>query len=814
PAEVRQQRIHHENGRDYWEFHCPGQNDAVGKKIQVSLFSPRGMNIYQETLTLTREMLPDHGLFRLPIRLPQFYPSGKLVLRANTKEVAIPPALTYEFDFDNPRLAKPHHDFRIIDGIVHRDGKAVSVAIGNTFHNFAEAGYHKIPFKFRAVWTSSMPAIDWWIGENQYDFSVVDAKVEACLQVDPNVEIFLFAGINPPAWWGEKHPDALARYADGSLPPVPLAPVSFASEQFRKDSARAMQALVRHVQGTPYADKIAGYLLDCGYTAEWQHWDSFRGNGNRMLDYSEPARQAFAEFMKQHAPGLPAILPSPVERLKAGNGLFLDPEMDRNIILHSQFHSEIIADSITNAAHLLREEAGDGQLIAVYYGYPLEFANMGLKLHNAGHNSLAKILACRDIDMILSPPSYGVRNLGESGEDMKPFSSIRASNKLSIIDDDTRTHLINRPVGFFQTINAEQTQNILRRNFGRTLCRQEPLCCYALTSGNEFSSQKILQDIKTTMAAMDFALESGVKSAAEIAVVVSERANNATAYTEQTTPETPELQEYTPDGNVRIRPRLSQPVMADLVYYQRNNLARLGAPADWFLAEDIRRVAKRPYKLWIFLNIFHPDQSFCQALDTIRNSNAKLLFIYSAGGLKIPSLAGIPLQKSRSPMKARLSFPDVSHPLLQYMRSNPDTPQTPVAPLFHALCDSSTIPLGYYPDGTVGCALKHNTVFFGNPRLSPDFARSVASWSNIHIFCDTNDVLYANHAFVTIHAVSSGKKTLRFPNRCDVIDVFEKKLLGRDVFCFEFEMYLHESKVFYYGSDGETLLEKLSQSKL
>ena len=74
--------------------------------------------------------------------------------------------------------------------------------------------------------------------------------------------------------------------------------------------------------------------------------------------------------------------------------------------------------------------------------------------------------------------------------------------------------------------------------------------------------------------------------------------------------------------------------------------------------------------------------------------------------------------------------------------------------------------------------------------------RALARHAGCHIYSDNDDVLYANHNYVTLHASSSGKKKLRFNRPASPFEVHEEKFYGKDTLEIEFDMYLGETKMF------------------
>ncbi|MBE6358695.1 MAG: hypothetical protein E7057_05540 [Lentisphaerae bacterium] len=795
-------RLVKENGKYFWEFDC-GTAADTGTRVVVTLldaasFSDDAEKLFEKTFTVSQVTRPAPGKFRFPVELPEYYPSAKLKLRCFSGNINWgQPEFT--FDFTNERKRGRELDCRVVNGRVLLNGKPVYPVIGNSYHSFAEANYHLAGVNFRTAWSI------FWVGVDQYDFTDIDAKVNEILALDENVKLWLFPSINAPETWGKAFPDERVCYFDGTHPHLKGGLASFASHRFREDAARALEKFIEHVQNSSYADKVIGYVVACGYTDEWQHWDSHRGNPKgAMLDYSPAAKREYARFIAENAPELSTELPTPAERVAAGQGMLLDPEKHKKIFLHSQFHSKIVADCIEFVIKRVRKAAGEGKLLGIYYGYLLEYANMGFKVHNSGHNALAQVLNIRELDALFSPPSYGVRTLGDGGGDMKPYGSIRLSGKLSIIDDDTRTHMIGRPVGFYQTVNPIHTRNIMRRNFGRDLCRMEAVSLFSLTTGNEFSSPETVADIRRFMKVADFALRENVKTNAEIAVVVSERGNSATRYCD-IFDRIGSQQLYNGNGSVSFRPLSSQKLTAPLIYHQRNVISQLGAPADILLAESLADVEKLPYKLYIFLNLFAPDERISMVVKSLQDSGKKLLFCYAPGGLRgvETEFAGFRL-KPLSPAVPVMTVSDREHPATAGL--NVDLPvSSGVIPLFAVEESSGVRVLGRYPDGNAALAVRKNSVFCGVPALSPGLLRSLVQWAGVHIYAAGDDVLYANSAFVGFHAVTAGKKSICLPQKSDVVDAFTGEVIGRNCDRFSFDAALHDSRLFYCGDAGKFL---------
>ncbi len=686
------------------------------------------------------------------------------------------------------------------------DGQSIYPLIGNCLRAFAESKFTQVPMTFRTLWCRDN---GFWTGEGDYRYGVLDRLFEELLADDPETPVLLFIGLDAPHWWGAKYPDELMRFQDGTSWNYGLAPASFASMKFRHDVSAMLKALLDYCRDrAPYRDRIAGFVLCGGYSAEWQNWACHAAGGlNKLSDYSGSMAKAFDGFAMKRYPDIPPsdrAIPDLKTRLNhKNNSIFLPSNDFRRNLAYNDFLSQSVVDFATAMARQARVGIAPGQLLGIYYGYTFEYANLGWALQLSGHNALRRILDTPELDFLLSPPSYGIRSIGDCGEDMKPSASIRAAGKLAIIDDDTRTDMTG-PVDFFQTVNRGQTRAVLRRNMGRTLCRMEPLCFYALTGGNEFSAPETVADLKRFKQAAATARRIGAHPVAEVAVVVSERAHLVMTMEKDKQPQGIR-QWYNGKGGVSQAPRMVQSNSGESVYYQRTRLAQSGFVYDLLLAEDLARVADRPYKLWIFLNAYDPDEKFVATVAKIRASGATLLWLRAPGEFKDGrpgtaefrrELTGFDLERLPDNAEAILRFPD----------GGCVGDDGPTAPLYRVNPQSGVKVLAEYESvpGAAGAAErmygKGRSVFYGVDYLNPEFLRQLARQAGVHIYSESNDILYANSHFLTFHAATPGPKYVIFPAPTDVIDIFTGEVLTRGVKQWSFPAALHDTRVIFIGA--------------
>ena len=103
-----------------------------------------------------------------------------------------------------------------------------------------------------------------------------------------------------------------------------------------------------------------------------------------------------------------------------------------------------------------------------------------------------------------------------------------------------------------------------------------------------------------------------------------------------------------------------------------------------------------------------------------------------------------------------------------------------------------------YPAVSVKECDGYTSVFYGSKTINEDVIREMARFAGVHVFCDSNDVTCVGANYITFHASSSGKKTLRFSKPTTVYEVYEKKTYAQNATEVEFDAYFGETKMFRY----------------
>lgn len=663
------------------------------------------------------------------------------------------------------------------------------------------------------------PMGEWWIAEDTYDFTAFDLAFEQASTLYPEAKYFVQIGCYPPEAWEKNHPEEMARTEDGrrSRHQPPETPHSFSSKVALEDTKKAVSACIRYLEESPYAGKLVGYRLIGGHTAEWINWSHM---DKWLFDYSAPAREAYAKFAAEHYPQLKKTeIPSEKRRKEKSIASLdlLDPKADLDIIAYNDFCSESIVDYLIAVCKCAKEASGGRKLVGTYYGYSLNLPG-GPFFQCGGHFALKKLLESGAIDFLMSPPSYGYRHNGETLLDMKPFGSVQASGVLSLVEDDPRTHSITPLSGnnYDQTISPQQTLNYLKRSYGIALCRQTGVLMYTFEGKfhSEFTFPEMRDLASVISTAGQFAWEKGVGRQAEIALVVSE---SSLAYlaAESRSVRTNDLlrQNYNSEGYVGRFPLGQMHLSGHLIPELASTISRCGAPVDFILAEELDKHLE-DYKLYVFTDTFACDDAFRQAVQSLQKREVTLLWLYAPGyydGLSastqnMTELTGFKFRMHRE-LPAEVY---AGKGIFWGLKDDKLTPGFEVIP------DNDVKLLAHYTGNMNICGYAERrmgnalSIFSGAYVFPASYFRDLARRSGAHIFDSDCDPVEANEGFVSLHVRFPGQKVIKLKGRHDVLDVFNRRIIARDVEEFSFEAPLHSSWLFYAGNDVDELLARLN----
>ena len=211
-------------------------------------------------------------------------------------------------------------------------------------------------------------------------FGAIDALVQQALAADPDGYLLPRLQFFPTNYWARTHADQMAQSVGGEE-----GDVSLASTEFWADCVDALEALIAHFADpeTPGGDRILGFHLDRG---EWFN-DSEAGH-----DLSLPNVTAFQHWLHAKYQALHALRaawhdadvtwedaavppwPGKVVAVKKTDTPLYSARREGRWPDYAQYSSELVAGIIAGLASAIKVLSQNRMIVAVSYGYTLEFA--------------------------------------------------------------------------------------------------------------------------------------------------------------------------------------------------------------------------------------------------------------------------------------------------------------------------------------------------------------------------------------------------------------------------------------------------------
>ena len=686
-----------------------------------------------------------------------------------------------------------------------------------------------------------------WPGEQEKVFERLDQRIHRFLDEIPNARIILRCYVcKVPSRFLKEHPDEVLRFEDGRTdhftkwyamsdrPPAERGYASFASKTWRRQTCEALYRYVTHVRRSDYARSIIGYFVCGGGTEEWYLWGDF-DHHRHALDFSPAMLGAFRHYLRRKYDGdvnklraawadpaadfATAMPPEQEDRWATGWGLFYDPATQQRTRDYYYVYSKAREDSMVMFAKATKQACGGQQVVGMFCG--------GLQNNwflEGAQDTLDDLFQTPDLDFWSSPPQYNRRGQGEHGCNRSLNASVRAHGKLWVSESDIRTCYSDpapkNPSLHGRTPDLPATLGTLTREFAHQLCDGSNGWWFPM--GQEWYNHEPIMDLfarfqRVGQAAMD--VDRRVET--DIAAAV-------------------DLQS--------IRTGYAWPVTSSLLDAMKvQELCRLGTPVDFCLLDDLLsgHIDASRYRMIILLNAFALTDAKRQSIDQrLRRQGMTLVWMFAPGLFNsdrspelslehVGELLGYNLQTERIERRtdtqfrytmsltkagvarfpgfdANRQFGDFERPEWKTDPKSGATIQVVPEPRtyrqrFWAVDVDDSQVMARFVDGGNPSIVRHDTsrtveYWIGSVMAPADLLRSIARQAGCHLYCDADEIIYANRSFLAIHAGTPGQRTFRLRRPVDVLDAFTGEVLVHNGTEFTQDIDAFVTRLFYLGS--------------
>ncbi len=626
----------------------------------------------------------------------------------------------------------------------------------------AAAGIHIHQFGYGLPWSKT---------NGPLNFAAFDKAMLDTIKADPDAMVMVRIFVEPPGWWLEQHPDERTTYEDGTK-----TQVSTCSQLWLDEMLPKLEAFIRHCE-EKWGDRLLVYFPSGQHTGEW----FYPGVWTRHFPGFSPAlTRAFRQWLKNKY-GSPdklsaawgreigsfddVAVPTVEERTAGRLGEFFDPARDRYQVDFFDFMNDAMADTVSHIATTIKRASG--KPVMFFFGYLYSLAPTPAGLNHSGHLRIDQMLDNPDIDIFCSPIDYFDRQPGGAGHFMTTAESIAAHGKMWFNEDDTRTYLTPEAAGYGRCPTPRETYGVHQRNFAQIFPRR--MGCWYMDLGNAgwLNSRDIWENIGRLRDLWLHHLTDPVTFAPQVAVITDSR------------------------SPLYVRSR--SPINAALISHLRAQIARMGAPAGYWLLSDLLAGRVKPARLYIFQNAFVLTAAQRRRVrEILADQGATAVWFYAPGFIDpdaaeaseqfIRELTGIPVTRLPEPTED-LAEPVAENPLCQGV-SGPFGPHQKTLRLQFAVQPAQDIePIARYPSGQLAVATadqgRWRSVYFATLFAPARLLRNIARAAGVWIYCETNDVVVADEHFLAIAASSDGAKTVRLPRECTVRDALTGEVVGR-----------------------------------
>lgn len=668
-----------------------------------------------------------------------------------------------------------------------------------------------------------------WKGTGAYDFTDLDMNMYQVLYQNPDAAVILsLDSLYPPAWWAKENPGELTRDQDGNVVWCQghflyqcvfgelgqllksheaqtahgsnmhqlrgarwtghFIP-STASEKYRRDMAAYLTAMRQHIERQPYGRAVAGYRFLWGYDGQWGPFHESYGHdksGVHCVDFSSPMQDRFRAFIKDKyktgvalkkawnddgaafaAVKIPAAELRDFDQAKASSFL-LDPQKYQALIDYRECEGATTAGLLLDFCKAVRSGSSRPVVTMAYYPDIAETCTGGGNMSSRG---TAMVYDSGDFNAVCGP-TYEAREIGQSGYANCLLNSPALHGKIHLSELDHRVFSVAKRNYANNLLfdSPAKSISVLRREYMRQMCFGTGSWTFDMGQG-WFDDPLIAGIVGDGNRVFEKVLEHDRTSIARFAIFIGEYGKKVQA-----------------DGRRGIIPKslVVSPLVAS---------THAGVPIDQYFISDLPLV-KTQYKVYFFPFAYGLTPEEMRNIEELKRDGNVLVFGYAAGYVSdkisldnVCKLTGFKMEDNPS-LGLTVRFESSGHPLIKgmaghFMGTNGDNWLERGMPRIF-VNDPDAVSLAKFVNSDkTGLAVKDHGIWkgiyigtIGKP-MPPELLRNIAEFAGLHVYNDTNDVMFFNKSLIAIHAASTGIKKIKLPRQAKVTSMWDNQKTGK-----------------------------------
>ncbi len=601
---------------------------------------------------------------------------------------------------------------------------------------------------------------------------------------------------------------------------------SLASKEFREAYISAIRQTIEHIRKQPYRDRFIGALiLGGGFEGSWAN---VGGGGNNIIyiDISPALIKAFSEYsLKKYGsvekikkawnmPGLDIKnipLPGLEERTSSDVAGFRDPSkpQSRWVTDFLDFYGQINDRSQLIPIFASINDIYPGGFFGTFRSAS-HYARFGAQNMKYG----TKLLDVPSFKFTQGCLNYRDRKNGGVSFYTNPFAeSMRIRGKLNLGEADIRTHRATcRRHKVHREKSAYDTIQSMWREFGRMILAEGRGYWYFGSSRTAgwWDDKELLDAIKHQEKIGNAAINTDLKDE-NISKILLVMDNYSWRYFGATPEALTNITDKTRVGFEFIKP------VDDLSLFNHLAMLRMGAPINFIMVEDFRKMDLDQYKFFVFPSSFYCDKKMRERIKKLVENGAAVLFFFGDGivngeNSSLENMRELVNMKIRTAPVGTLQAKTVKTDNILCKDIKPGTLiGNPMAKWHRFYVDDPTATvLARYRNGkpalTVKKVGKGNIIYSALTILPTAFYRNAAKLAGVHVYSDANEALYASKRFLVVNtaAGSSGKRHFSLPEKAPAVyEVISGRLLGKNVDAFSDKLTEKQTAIYYLGNNPE-----------